>query len=349
MNGEFKVNNFDLLRIFAATEVLFIHSLSHFGIKLPLWLDILSNFSGVPMFFVISGFLISAAYERNSDLKIYFSNRAYRIFPALWVCLLVTIVVISVAAKISFINSQTIPWFIAQCVGLIYTPSFLENFGFGSYNGSLWTIPIELQFYLVLPAAYWAINKVTSSEKKKTVAVIVLAIVFTIIAYLVARYYTVTDFSLETRTQKLLRYSFVPHVFLFFVGNVLQRAKVYQSNLIYNKGLYWAAIYLAFCYIFPGSVLKDVLSKILLGVCTISLAYSMPKLSAKVLRGNDISYGVYIYHGLIIGVLVHLKFMTITGVMIVFAGAYVLGYLSWIAVEHPILKFKKRSIRRVPD
>ena len=56
---EFKVNNFDLLRLLAATEVIFDHYYQH--LKLPIShtaLKILYLFPGVPVFFVISGYLI---------------------------------------------------------------------------------------------------------------------------------------------------------------------------------------------------------------------------------------------------------------------------------------------------
>src|SRR4051794_31062121 len=90
----FRNNNFDLLRLFAATEVLFSHSYWHFEMPDPIWLTYLHNFPGIPIFFVISGFLISASYERKSDLKNYVRNRALRIYPALWFCIILTVLVI---------------------------------------------------------------------------------------------------------------------------------------------------------------------------------------------------------------------------------------------------------------
>ena len=65
MTREFNRNNFDLLRIFAATEVMLGHSFGHLQIAEPFGVSIFRNFSGVPIFFVISGYLISASYERS--------------------------------------------------------------------------------------------------------------------------------------------------------------------------------------------------------------------------------------------------------------------------------------------
>ena len=141
---DFKVNNFDLLRLLAAIQVVFDHYFQHLNISLTqaqqAWLYLLP---GVPVFFVISGYLISASYERNDNLVIYLKNRILRIFPGLWACIILTVIVFTITGT-SFLNRQTLSWLPAQFLGIIYTPSFLADYGFGSYNGSLWTIPIEL-------------------------------------------------------------------------------------------------------------------------------------------------------------------------------------------------------------
>src|ERR1700743_2296789 len=290
-NIEFKVNNFDLLRLLAATEVIVDHytehlkiTLSHFDIKL------LNLFPGVPVFFVISGYLISASYERNNNLFIYFKNRALRIFPGLWACIFITILVISLTG-VSFLNKQTIAWLPSQLVGIIYTPGFLSNYGFGSYNGSLWTIPIELQFYILLPACYFVTPK-----NKSNYWFYGLLIVFIALSFI----YTAGEYSYLIT--KLLRYSFVPHFYLFLAGVVLQRLQVYKSTTIYNKALYWITGYVLFSLTMPGFINPAVFllfKNLLLAPCIISMAYTLPTAALKLLRTNDISYGIYIYHGLI--------------------------------------------------
>jgi len=151
---EFKVNNFDLLRLYAATQVIVDHYFQHLNKPITAFgLKILYIFPGVPIFFILSGYLISASYERNNNLGIYFKNRALRIFPGLWTVIFLTIIVFSITG-ISFLNKQAILWLPCQLAGLIYTPGFLKGYGYGSYNGSVWTIPLELQFYILLPLCY---------------------------------------------------------------------------------------------------------------------------------------------------------------------------------------------------
>src|SRR5476651_2285655 len=97
-------------------------------------------FPGVPIFFVISGFLISKSYERSSSIRDYYRNRCLRIFPALWGCLAVSIGVILIAgvSVLGPVSSRGwLGWWAAQMsLYQQYGPEFLMPVGMGSLNGS---------------------------------------------------------------------------------------------------------------------------------------------------------------------------------------------------------------------
>lgn len=337
----FKVNNFDLLRLLAATEVVFDHYFQQLHIPIShLSKEILYLFPGVPVFFVISGYLISASFERNGNLVNYFRNRALRIFPGLWGCILLTIIVITITG-VSFFNKQTITWLPAQLIGVIYTPNFLANYGFGSYNGSLWTIPIELQFYIVLPLCYFFApkNKVTYWFYGLLILFVTLSLV-----------YHFSHFS--PLITKLADYSFVPHFYLFLMGVILQRLRIYKSRFIYNKALYWLLAYLVF-YFTAHDLLEanifNLCQYLFLAFCVLSMAYTLPRAAEKLLRSNDISYGIYIYHGLILTVVVQEKWQENFSVYLLLAITYLAAYLSWIGIEKPFIQKKKKTIRAIPE
>jgi peptidoglycan/LPS O-acetylase OafA/YrhL len=82
-----------------------------------------------------------------------------------------------------------------------------------------------------------------------------------------------------------------------------------------------------------------------MGVFVIAAAYTVPGVSKRLLRGNDISYGVYIYHGLLINIFVELGLLGRGYYLFVLAGlACVMAYLSWIGVERPFLRKKQQTI-----
>ena len=78
---------------------------------------------------------------------------------------------------------------------------------------------------------------------------------------------------------------------------------------------------------------------------TVSAAFTSQSISHRVLRGNDVSYGVYIYHGPILNVLLVLGIRSAVGMTIFFAATIAAACLSWLLVERPALKLKRYSIR----
>jgi peptidoglycan/LPS O-acetylase OafA/YrhL len=339
----FRRHNFDLLRILVAVLVLFNHT------TLYLELDkqfprLIGFFPGVPIFFVISGFLVSRSYESSSSPWSYARNRLLRIFPGLWVCVLLTIPVATCFGH-DFLHIRGLAWLVAQLGGAIYTPGFLKHFGFGSYNGSLWTIPLVLQFYVLLPVAYFVLSR----RGDLTRGLAALWGLFLVLALIFRPMTAFIEGQPDPLDLKLLRYSFVPHFYLFLFGVLLQRFQVHESSLITGKAPIWLAAYIALMYVIPDSDVKYVLHPLALGLVVLSVACTGPDLARLVFRGNDLSYGVYIYHGLVINVFVELGLVGSPAYAWILTGVtFVLALLSWKLVERPFLRKKSRSIRQVP-
>ena len=75
---DFRDNNFDLVRLFAAFQVALNHSIKHLKVGDGVFVavnDLLKLFPGVPIFFFVSGFLISRSFERNSAVSYFVHNR----------------------------------------------------------------------------------------------------------------------------------------------------------------------------------------------------------------------------------------------------------------------------------
>ena len=123
------------------------------------------GFIGVDIFFVISGFLMSALYlkgnEANPVLNFYI-RRFKRIFPAYIVVISLTLF-ISAFLLVPYEFHQLILQSIASVsiVPNIYFwsgESYFDEYAFRPLL-HLWSLGVELQFYLIVPVIFWLISK----------------------------------------------------------------------------------------------------------------------------------------------------------------------------------------------
>jgi peptidoglycan/LPS O-acetylase OafA/YrhL len=156
-------NNLNLLRMIAATSVVFSHSYALTGHMLEEPLAFASGQRtdaatiGVVMFFAISGFLIAQSLARRRSLYAYAVARALRIVPGLLFAKLLCVFVVgwyatSLATSAYF--GQKMTWmFLAASPFLDVRDHLPGVFATNPYpnavNGSLWTIPIETWCYVV--------------------------------------------------------------------------------------------------------------------------------------------------------------------------------------------------------
>jgi len=338
-----RANNFDLIRLFAAIQVLIAHSKWQLGIKS--FLPLLGLFPGVLMFFTISGFLVFSSLERNKNIKQYFLNRFLRIYPALWVCIFVTILFILFTSNLTFkdfISFDFIGWIFAQfTLFQFWTPEILRTWGFGTPNGSLWTIPVEIQFYILLPII------ISLFKRTKPLYILVVLILFSIGANLLLSYFESVDTS--NVFVKLYRVSIFPYLYSFILGMLLYKYWSFVKKFIEGKALLWLLLFFVYCIItksFPSYQPTNSLgfvANLLLSILTISMAFTMPKLN-HILRGNDISYGLYIYHMPILNVFVTFNLKgDVKYLWLVLMTALAFAIMSWILIEKRALQLKENS------
>ncbi len=159
-------NNLDFLRFLAAALVI----LGHSGVLLGHRQDPLASLTGyctlgqlgVNIFFCMSGLLVTRSWLDEPWPGAFAAKRALRILPGLWLVILLGAFVAGpllsrLPAGAYFANPNT--W--AYLRGLEVFPVrynlpgvFLDN-PRHAFNGSLWTLPYELQAYSVVLAAGW--------------------------------------------------------------------------------------------------------------------------------------------------------------------------------------------------
>jgi len=354
--SDWRVNNFDLLRLLAALQVAVVHGigiLNPTGYLARLLGAGLDRFPGVPIFFVISGILISKSYEHSDSLRDYLRNRCLRIFPGLWVCLVVSVAVI-LALGVGSLGRITTPDWLLWWAGQMsifqnVRAAFLEPLSTG-LNRSLWTIPVELEFYIVLPALYGILRPRRRLGNMRLLAIALASLAVQLL--IVNSHPSVV----QARAYSLLGATLAPYLWMFLVGVSIQRNWSTVRGWLIGRAHWWGLGYLILCAAARwlrvdtgGNYMSPVYLLPLAGLI-VSLAMSAPQLSDRILRHHDVSYGLYLYHMLVIDLLVGLAapsaWASFAAAIIVSLG---LAALSWTLIEKPYLRGKRRALRAVSD
>lgn len=312
---------------------------------------------------MISGFLITRSYvERNHGLARFPVHRALRIYPALWLQYVAAIVLMFVTGGFflpTLVDSRFWAWLgYAGVVGSNFWASVLTAYTPFSYDGLykwypadvLWTIPVELGFYLLVPVVF---ARVLVRRGWAGPLAAILAAMSIAIAYYAGP--LLRDHG-NLNTTGMLHSSPGPYFWLFLAGGLAALYWNRVSRLFAGTVWWWVLVDAAaggVNWLMKGTVslpyrIPDELTvprALILAGLVIALAHSYPRLS-QWLRGVDLSYGLYLFH---LPLPFGLHYAGIGGSLWLVAGsmvvAFVLAGLSWVLVESPALALKARIDR----
>jgi peptidoglycan/LPS O-acetylase OafA/YrhL len=165
-----KSNSFDFIRLFLASFIVYAHSLRFGGYWHEPYFNIndqgyryttLGNIC-VYMFFAISGYFVTMSYVSSNSISIFLTKRIKRIYPAFWICLLITafgIPPLILGARgenlFNYLYSYLGDSFVyldLNLTGRIIEGSIgniLEGKPYPVLNGALWSIIYEIKIYLL--------------------------------------------------------------------------------------------------------------------------------------------------------------------------------------------------------
>lgn len=287
-------NNFHLIRAVAALAVLVTHSFAlTFGSvdAEPLYTTYgvtLGTFA-VDIFFIVSGLLVTASLLLRQNLIEFFWARFLRIYPALWVMLLLTVFGLGLwftrfSAWDYFTDRMT--WsYLLKCGSLILgvayqLPGVFEHNPFRlGVNGSLWSMPREIQMYVGL-VVLWACCGWAGIHRLRWLKVLAVVVLCVSGGRMIHQVFT------EVHGSQLARLTFM---FFSGVNFYLHRQRVQMSSRLF--AVLAVAVLLSLWHR-EAFLLVYSLS---LGYLVLYLAY-VPAGFVRRFNGlSDYSYGMYIY------------------------------------------------------
>ncbi|MBU2952151.1 acyltransferase [Tamlana agarivorans] len=337
-------NNFDFLRFLFAVFVVLTHAFAISGEGehnewLYQWSNGQTAFSqiGLSGFFVISGYFIFQSMQRSDSLLTYYKKRFLRLFPALFVVLILTLLLLP------FVYERDVPMY-KNVEVLTYLPNNLSLYNFQpvikgvfdnnpyhSINGSLWTIRYEFSLYIAVGLLY-----AVRHNYKMTRVLIALVFIAMLIVYnfFMARFGGSSILGMQG--------SHILNLGAFFVCGSLLAAYGFEN--INNKKLLLFVTVVILIFSLTFNFYREV-KHIVFPVVILLIGFIPFPFFSRFEKIGDMSYGIYIYSFPIQQTLVY--FYKLDVYQLIFWSlliSIVFGYLSWHLVEKKALIYKVKSM-----
>ena len=350
-------NIFDFIRLIAALTVVVEHSVHHLGAGF-LWHDAEDALwfnGGVATFFILSGMMVYRSGERvyadRRPWRDFYMNRALRILPAIYAyagVLVLLLVVTGFIAPRQLLTLESAAFLASNLLLVpVWSPPMLDDFGIGIVNGSLWTIPVEVSFYAIVPVI---VMLAARKGWRRTLAAVLAVSAMGVVAYGVAG-----ATAAEPVGWKLFGVTFGPYLWWFAIGMAWSRLwpRVKQSG--------WIALVMILVYFLLAKLpldtgpafIANAAAAIPLSYAVIWLGYNGPRVLGEfTARVGDLSFSVYIWHMIVVNLLVSwgARAWEVDGTILVTGGVILLSsaiaFASWHLIEKRALNRRRYTSAR---
>lgn len=330
INFNFYTNNFDLIRLILSVIVFLVHSYNLTKCQdLIVFDNFLSSALAVKSFFIISGFLIFMSYENSISVKNYFLKRIRRIYPAYFFVVILFALIGYFLSSYSFVNYFSFQWIKYVFFNLIYLnfmspnlPGVFDGNLIQAINGALWTLKIEVFFYLSVPLIFWLSFKFGRIK------------VFSALYFLSCLYIYLLNLLHVPYADELIRQ--LPGQLPYFLSGVL----IYYYFEYFKQRAHWLLGLSLIAFIFNEEGFFKFIEPLPLAVIVIYFACIF-KYLGNFAKYGDFSYGIYILHFPILQILIQLGLFN-SNPFLAFSLASVLvlfgAFLLWHFVEKRFLQ-----------
>jgi peptidoglycan/LPS O-acetylase OafA/YrhL len=328
-------NNFDAMRLVLAASVILYHTAFLSRAPVLAWAagDHWGSV-GIQGFFFISGFLIVMSYERSRSLRGYLVRRARRIAPAYIAVVLFAAVFLAAMSRLpvsAYFSDVRLYRYVGFNLALSNfsaptLPGVFENNFKHPVDGSLWTIKIEVMFYLFVPILCWL-----AARWRYRVVLPLLGLGS--IAWGCG--FEHVGIALHRPFMEQLAVQ-LPGQLCYFIGGIVAYRRI-ESGLAAPRG--WQALLGLVLYCALDGLAWRIASPLAVYLMMSWACLRMPSVGSPA-RHGDISYGIYLIHwpvlqtGIALGLFNDRPLAAAAGCWCVIV---TLGYASWYAVERRFL------------
>ena len=310
------------------------------------------GFLGVDIFFVISGYLISISLVINNSNSLkniiqFYKKRIKRIFPALFIFFLITTLILNTF----FLKND----FYKYLDSLIASKTFLANIYFwrdGGYFGNadklkpllhLWSLAVEMQFYIIFPIFLLLINKLKVEYFKFIFFLSATSLIIWIFLNKIGGENPAFFLTPSRFWQLGLGASLA---LIILKGNVFFEREYFFKKYFFIKSIFLIILLLFFKFDKNlQTFLITIISLIYIAVSYNIKNYFLPSFikNKQINFFGKISFSLYLYHWLIVVMLNYFYInevpFIIKSISLIFS--ILLAYCSFFLIERPFIKLLK--------
>ncbi len=273
------------------------------------------------------------SYENSHNIKNYFLKRVRRIYPAYFFMVVFCAVLGYILSTYSFYNYWSfdlLKYVVANLLFLNFLspnlPGVFENNHIQVVNGALWTLKIEVMFYLFVPFAGMTFRKFNR-----------LGVILTLYVASVLYSLVMLDMAAESGAgiyMELQRQ--LPGQLAFFMAG----AACFYYYTYLNKYAAFSIVLAIMAFVFQTSLPWVAIEPAALAILVVSFAFVFPYIG-NFSKYGDFSYGIYIVHFPILQILISYGLFNklpwlalgVSSLLILF-----IAFLMWHLIEKPFLR-----------